>query len=128
VGLVREQVWDSIQLFHRTHGAQLLSFGFHEASGRNRTPDKLPARERESLFKACDQNLRQAIDIFEARLVIGVGEFAFRRAQLVFPTATLSSDKSSIPSPANPAANRSWADIATKATRGIGVWEGGDAK
>ena len=96
---------------------------FMEASGRNRTPDKLPARERESLFKACDQNLRQAIEILKPNWLIGVGEFASRRAQLVFPAGNPKVGQILHPSPANPAANRSWADIATRQLEELGVWE-----
>ena len=39
--------------------ANYCPLAFLEASGRNRTPDKLPAGERESLFAACDRHLRK---------------------------------------------------------------------
>jgi single-strand selective monofunctional uracil DNA glycosylase len=101
---------------------------FMEASGRNRTPDKLPAREREALFKACDQNLRQAIEILRPDWLIGVGEFASRRAQLVFPAGNPKVGQILHPSPANPAANRSWVGIATRQLEELGVWERGGPK
>jgi single-strand selective monofunctional uracil DNA glycosylase len=98
---------------------------FMEASGRNRTPDKLPASERESLFNACDQNLRHAMEILKPDWLIGVGGFAFRRAQLLFPAGNPKIGQILHPSPANPAANKSWASIATRQLEELGVWRRG---
>src|SRR6185295_17277940 len=52
---------------------------FMETSGRNFTPDKLPAREREPLFAACDEALREVVKIQKPKFVIGVGGFAGAR-------------------------------------------------
>jgi single-strand selective monofunctional uracil DNA glycosylase len=49
---------------------------FMEATGRNRTPDKLPAAETADLFAACDRRLRAAIALYEPEWVVGVGAFA----------------------------------------------------
>jgi len=38
---------------------------FLEESGRNRTPDKLAAGEREPLFAACDRHLRRIVAVLE---------------------------------------------------------------
>src|SRR5438270_2311063 len=54
---------------------------FLEESGRNRTPDKLPPREREALFAACDAHLREIIRILKPEWLIGVGDFALQRAR-----------------------------------------------
>jgi len=81
---------------------------FLEESGRNRTPDKLPAAERAALYAACDPALRATIEALAPRAVVGVGGFATERAR----TATLGLDVpiGTIlhPSPANPMANRDW--------------------
>ncbi len=81
---------------------------FMEASGRNRTPDKLPAVEREPLFELCDEALRRLVTWCTPARVIGVGGFAAGRAR-----AALGADGPPImsilhPSPASPAANRGW--------------------
>jgi single-strand selective monofunctional uracil DNA glycosylase len=80
---------------------------FMEKSGRNRTPDKLPAAEREPLYAACDRHLVQVVRILEPKWVIGVGGFAEKRAREVLGEreriATILH-----PSPANPRANRDW--------------------
>jgi single-strand selective monofunctional uracil DNA glycosylase len=83
---------------------------FMEASGKNRTPDKLPAAEREPLFAVCDEALRRLVAWCRPRRVIGVGAFAAARAR-----AALGADGPPVasilhPSPASPAANRGWAE------------------
>lgn len=83
---------------------------FMEASGRNRTPDKLPAVEREPLFAVCDEALRRLVAWCQPQRVIGVGAFAAARAG-----EALGSDGPPImsilhPSPASPAANRGWVE------------------
>ncbi|HEV8239703.1 MAG TPA: uracil-DNA glycosylase family protein [Thermoanaerobaculia bacterium] len=81
---------------------------FLEESGRNRTPDALPAAERAALYAACDPALRAAVEAVEPRAVVGVGRFAADRAATA--TAGLDVPLGSIlhPSPANPSANREW--------------------
>ena len=54
---------------------------FMEESGRNRTPDKLPAFEKKPLEEVCDQHLREIIEILEPEWLIGVGGFAKKRAE-----------------------------------------------
>ena len=54
---------------------------FIESSGRNRTPDKLPASEREPLFSCCDAHLQRLVEIFKPEWVIGIGAFAEQRAR-----------------------------------------------
>jgi single-strand selective monofunctional uracil DNA glycosylase len=95
---------------------------FMEASGRNRTPDKLAGPERERLFAACDQHLREAIETLRPQWLIGVGEFARRRAETVFPKGKPKIGQILHPSPANPAANRAWPAHATRQLEALGVW------
>ena len=83
---------------------------FLEESGRNRTPDKLPAQEREPLFDACDRALVQIVDYLQPRLVLGVGRFGEARARKVLRSADVRIGHILHPSPASPAANRGWAE------------------
>jgi len=85
---------------------------FLEESGRNRTPDKLPKAEREPLFAACDECLVAILRELRIERAIGIGQFAYRRLTAVKDSvATLESVESIIhPSPANPHANRGWAE------------------
>jgi single-strand selective monofunctional uracil DNA glycosylase len=84
---------------------------FMEISGRNFTPDDLPLREREPLFEACDQALREAIAALRPRFVVGVGEFSAERARYALAGAGLAIGSILHPSPASPKANRGWAQI-----------------
>lgn len=96
---------------------------FIESSGRNRTPDKLPASEREALFEACDEHLRQIARVLEPEWLVGVGDFAAKRAEHVFPGGAIKIGRILHPSPASPAANRDWAGSATRQLRESGIWK-----
>ncbi len=95
---------------------------FMEASGANRTPEKLPAVEREPLFRACDAHLRAVVQALEAEWLIGVGDFAMKRALAIFADAPVRVGRILHPSPASPAANRGWAEAATRDLQRLGVW------
>jgi single-strand selective monofunctional uracil DNA glycosylase len=94
---------------------------FMEASGRNRTPDKLPAAERKPLLEACDHALRRTVVALQPRLVVGVGAFAEGRAATALDGSGVAIGRILHPSPASPAANRGWADLATRQLRELGV-------
>jgi len=82
---------------------------FLEESGRNRTPDRLPKREREPLFERCDRCLTTLIKELRIVKALGIGKFAERRLKAVKESAGLLEVDSILhPSPANPAANRGW--------------------
>jgi len=98
---------------------------FLESTGRNRTPDKLRPTEKEALFSACDQHLREAIAALQPEWVIGIGGFASQRIGEALRTHSDPQPKTCQilhPSPANPAANRNWAQIVTRQLREAGVW------
>ncbi len=91
---------------------------FMEHSGRNRTPDKLPAAERERLFTLCDEALERIIATLRPQWLVGVGGFAERRLRAVAggrDPAELGLDAPPRigtilhPSPASPLANQGWA-------------------
>jgi single-strand selective monofunctional uracil DNA glycosylase len=95
---------------------------FVEASGANRTPDKLPLRERAPLFAACYQHLQSVIAILQPEWLIGIGDFAFQRASDLVIDGKPKVGKVLHPSPASPAANRDWAAAATRQLEALGVW------
>lgn len=94
---------------------------FMEESGRNRTPDKLPADERSRLFEHCDQTLRRVVDVFNPEYVIGIGRFAEQRALIALADVEVKIARISHPSPANPKANRGWEDLIEGELNEIGV-------
>jgi single-strand selective monofunctional uracil DNA glycosylase len=96
---------------------------FIESTGRNRTPDKLLVSERAALFKACDEHLREAVRIVKPEWLVGIGDFAAKRAAQVFPEGPLKLGRILHPSPASPAANRDWAGVVTRQLQEMGVWK-----
>ena len=85
-----------------------------EASGRNRTPDKLPAAERAPLYEACDAALAHVVRALGTRRVLGIGRFAADRARAALGDAIVVS-VAPHPSPASPLANRGWAEAFERA-------------
>jgi single-strand selective monofunctional uracil DNA glycosylase len=94
---------------------------FMEASGRNRTPDQLPASERAPLFEACDLHLRAAVAALSPRWVVGVGHFAEGRARAALAGLPVQLGRISHPSPASPAANRGWEALVTTELAALGL-------
>lgn len=101
---------------------------FMEESARNRTPDKLPAAEANSLQTACDEHLRSVIECLGPKYLVGVGAYAEQCLRRVCDGSLPSHAKEvSVlrilhPSPASPAANKNWAEIATSQLIQSGVW------
>ena len=111
---------------------------FMQESGKNFTPDKLPAAERGPLEAACDAHLLRVIEATQAEVVVGVGAFAAKcAARVLGRTARVDGKRSRSslrsdtgvevvqvlhPSPASPAANRGWAEQATRQLIDAGVW------
>jgi single-strand selective monofunctional uracil DNA glycosylase len=94
---------------------------FFEASGRNRTPDKLPAAEQVPLFAACDEALRRMVEVLRPQYVVGVGTFACKRARLALAGLDVAVDTILHPSPASPLANRGWAAAASRQLAALGI-------
>lgn len=97
---------------------------FMEESGRNRTPDKLPAAEAAPLFAACDRRLRTVLEIYEPQWVVGVGGFARAKLAAVLDGVPGAPRVGVVlhPSPASPAANRGWDEVAERQLREQGIW------
>lgn len=93
---------------------------FLEDGGRNITPDKLVAAERKRLLAPCDRALRDTAQALGVRMVIGVGAFAARQAKRALEGTNLDVAQILHPSPASPAANRGWAEAASKQLRDLG--------
>jgi len=94
---------------------------FMEKSGRNRTPDKLPAAERERLFEICDEALRRLVAWCAPKRVIGVGNFAAGRAREALGPGGPPIMSILHPSPASPAANRGWVAQVERQLRDAGI-------
>jgi single-strand selective monofunctional uracil DNA glycosylase len=96
---------------------------FLEESGKNRTPDKLPAAERDALYRACDEHLLSLVSVLQPQWLVAVGDFAFQRSQLAVSVIPgLKAGRILHPSPASPLANRGWAELAARQLTEQGIW------
>jgi single-strand selective monofunctional uracil DNA glycosylase len=120
-GAVRERFGSAERFFAHHYVANYCPLLFLEASGRNRTPDKLPAGERAPLFAACDRHLARVVRALAPEWVVGIGSFAEERAREALAGAPLRIGRILHPSPANPRAQRAWGDAAARELRALGV-------
>ena len=107
--------------FERFFVYNYCPLAFMERSGRNRTPDKLPAAERGPLFEACDRALREALEILSPKWAIGIGRFAHGRILAVSDGAPYRVGQILHPSPASPLANRGWAEQVETQLEALGI-------
>lgn len=94
---------------------------FLEEGGRNLTPDKLKAADRAALLPPCDRALRRLAEALGVERVIGVGVWAEGRARAALGDLDVEIGRVLHPSPASPAANRGWAEAATRELAAMGV-------
>ena len=122
-GLFAKRFGAAEEFFEKHMVMNYCPLAFCEKSGRNRTPDKLLAKERTALFAACDEHLQEIVRILEPEWLIGVGDFAGKRAREVIADSRPHVGKILHPSPACPASNNDWAGTATAQLRQLGIWE-----
>lgn len=93
-------------------------------SGANLTPDKLAAAEMAAVEHACLAHLAEVVQLLRPSYLIGVGGFAEERLRLAAAAggSTAAIGRVLHPSPASPAANRGWAEAATRQLQALGVW------
>ncbi|MBS0544553.1 MAG: single-stranded DNA-binding protein [Proteobacteria bacterium] len=124
-GLFRDRFGTPAAFFAEHFVSNYCPLAFFE-DGRNLTPDKLPVAEQRPLLAACDAHLRSVVGTLQPEWVIGIGAWAEKRAAEALaemPGAqSLRFGRVLHPSPASPAANRGWAEAATRQLTELGVW------
>ena len=99
---------------------------FMDDGARNVTPDKLPASERKDLDAKCDQHLQKSLLLLKPEFAVGIGAYAQDCLKRVCNShkklQSITVCKILHPSPASPAANRGWAEQATKQLKDAGIW------
>jgi single-strand selective monofunctional uracil DNA glycosylase len=132
-GLFADRFGTAEAFFEDHFVANYCPLAFVDAEGRNLTPDKLPAAETQRLFTACDEHLRRVVAALEPEWIVGIGDFAEKRARALGwgdgnkPGGQQPQPRCGRilhPSPASPAANRDWAGLATRQLVELGVWPG----
>jgi single-strand selective monofunctional uracil DNA glycosylase len=120
-GWARDRFGTPERFFSRFFVANYCPLAFVEESGRNLTPDKLPAAEQRALCEACDEALRAVVRTLAPRIVVGVGGFAERRARAALEGSGVRIGTILHPSPASPLANRGWAPAIERQLQALGV-------
>ncbi|GAB4196950.1 MAG: single-stranded DNA-binding protein [Sandaracinaceae bacterium] len=121
-GWAAQRCPDPAAFFARFFVVNYCPLAFVEESSRNRTPDKLPADEREALFAACDRALRRVVETLTPRWIVGVGAFGEARARAAIgEEAGVRFGAILHPSPANPRANKGWAAAAESDLTRLGI-------
>ena len=120
-GLFQQRFGSAEAFFAEHFVANYCPLAFFD-QGRNLTPDKLPAVEAGPLYVACDKHLRKLVDALRPQWVVGIGGFAEARAAIALAGMEVRIGKVLHPSPASPAANRGWAEAATRQLAAQGIW------
>jgi single-strand selective monofunctional uracil DNA glycosylase len=121
-GWARDSFGSADRFFSHHFAVNFCPLIFLEDSGRNRTPDKIPAPEIAPVEAACRLHLAEVIRILQPDWLIGVGNFAAAQlATVITPESTARIVRIPHPSPANPAANRDWSGAASLALAAAGV-------
>tara|TARA_B100001113_G_scaffold186809_1_gene153030 strand:- start:919 stop:1662 length:744 start_codon:yes stop_codon:yes gene_type:complete len=92
------------------------------AAGQNITPDKLKASSTKEIFTTCNKYLVDIINILNAKVIVGVGKYAFNMAKRAIDENQLESviiKEIPHPSPANPLANKDKGAIWTNMSKHI---------
>ena len=121
-GLMAERYPDPADFFAEHMVVNYCPLVFMAESGKNITPDKLPAAEREPLEHACDKHLRGLVETWQPEWLVGVGAFAEKCARRALAGIDLKFGRILHPSPASPIANRGWAPQAEKQMVDLGIW------
>jgi single-strand selective monofunctional uracil DNA glycosylase len=124
-GLMRARFGTAERFFREHFVGNYCPLLFLDSQGKNITPDKLGSRDRDALFRCCDEHLREAIRILDPEWLIGIGRFTEKRLQVVNENPHGAQRKVAgilHPSPASPAANRNWAMRSAERLISLGVW------
>ena len=94
---------------------------FMTSSGKNITPPQLPKGQRQKLLELCDKSLEDVVKLTGVKIVVGVGKFAEERARKALINTEVEIFSIMHPSPASPAANAGWSDIALTQLTDLGL-------
>lgn len=123
-GAIRARHEKPERFFRAAFVANYCPLVFMEASGRNRTPVQLPARESAPLLAACDETLREVVALLRPAWVVGIGRFAEERARAALAGRGVRVGGVLHPSPASPSANRGWERVVRGQLAALGIERG----
>lgn len=103
----------------------LCPLAFMTETGKNVAPSDMPVKILRQLDSLCDTTFLEVVSLFKVEHVITVGKYAYTCAQKAMTAANVTHVALHCmmhPSPANPSANKGWADIAEGQLREFGVY------
>ncbi len=109
------------RFFARFFVLNYCPLAFFAEDGRNLTPDRLVAKDKQPLLEVCDVALKAAVSYLAPRYVFGVGGFAARRVSVSLTGTQIITGTIPHPSPLNPAANRGWSQALEKVLTEAGI-------
>lgn len=89
--------------------------------GRNITPDKLKKATRDKLEELCDNQLRNILDILEAKILVGIGAYATKALERV-ATKEQRVIRINHPSPLNARYFKTWTEDTKSMLFKEGIW------
>ncbi len=121
-GLFSEVFPNAADFFAEHFVVNYCPLAFMSKTGANITPDKLPAAEFDPVSAACDEHLRSVVGALQPEWLVGVGGWANKRLQALFTEEDCQIGTILHPSPASPAANRGWAEAASRQLKQQEIW------
>ena len=92
--------------------------------GRNVVPEKLPQKYRKPLEDLCDEYLDDVVTLIRPEVIVGVGAYATVKGKACARRIVHPVKVSTVlhPSPASPAANRGWKEMAVSQLKEASLW------
>ena len=97
---------------------------FLNKTGRNLTPPELCAAERNAANEICERALCDVVRLLRVKTIVGVGKFAQKRALVALRDGGIDGvavEAILHPSPASPAANKGWLEVADRQLTELGI-------
>ncbi|XP_029171301.1 single-strand selective monofunctional uracil DNA glycosylase [Nylanderia fulva] len=122
-GLFRDLCESPENFFRYAYMHNCCPFAFMDTKARNITPAELKGEGQRILHEACDKSLIDIIKLLKVEIVVGIGNYAEKRAQIAVQTGGLSGIQVMVlrhPSP-RAVGNQNWNEIAMKRLDELGL-------
>ena len=121
-GLFKELCGTPEKFFKHAYVHNYCPIALMDKKGCNITPAEMKGKEQLTLHSDCDKTLADIIKLLKAEIVIGIGGYAEKRAQLVVKSHNLHVQILCLPHPSPRAANnKNWNEKATKKLTEFGL-------
>ncbi|XP_018356662.1 PREDICTED: single-strand selective monofunctional uracil DNA glycosylase [Trachymyrmex septentrionalis] len=121
-GLFREICGNPENFFRYAYMHNYCPLAFMDGKARNITPAEIKGDGQKTLHEACDKSLIDIIQLLKVEIVIGIGNYAEKRAQLAVQTGGLPVQVIVLRHPSPRAVgNQNWKEIAKKRLNELGL-------